>query len=204
MRDTNPDGLILISYYSDGALIARQARQVGLKQVICAASSVYSPKFIELGGDAVEGVHVGTRYFPEDPRPEVRKFIAAFKAKYGGQEPDSFNAYSYDAMNMAAAVLRIGGTDRKAIRDAFAKVKDVPSVLFGTVKAKFTCCSGYMRTRTKPIDARIRPSTTPMPASRQKIRHQSPSLSSPVASPRITSVEDCEPELPPALMSSGT
>jgi len=135
VRDTNPDGLILISYYSDGALIARQARQVGLKQVICAASSVYSPKFIELGGDAVEGVHVGTRYFPEDPRPEVRKFIAAFKAKYGGQEPDSFNAYSYDAMNMAAAVLRIGGTDRKAIRDAFAKVKDVPSVIFG--KATF-------------------------------------------------------------------
>jgi len=131
VRDTNPDGLILISYYSDGALIARQARQVGLKQVICAASSVYSPKFLELGGDAVEGVHVGTRYFPEDPRPEVRKFITAFKAKYGGQEPDSFNAYSYDAMNMAAAVLRIGGTDRKAIRDAFAKVKDVPSVIFG-------------------------------------------------------------------------
>ncbi|HEY7843535.1 MAG TPA: ABC transporter substrate-binding protein, partial [Bradyrhizobium sp.] len=28
VRDTNPDGLILISYYSDGALIARQARQV--------------------------------------------------------------------------------------------------------------------------------------------------------------------------------
>jgi branched-chain amino acid transport system substrate-binding protein len=133
VRDTNPDGLILISYYSDGALIARQARQVGLKQTICAASSVYSPKFLELGGDAVEGVHIGTRYFPEDPRPEVRKFIAAFKAKYNAQEPDAFNAYSYDAMNVAAAVLRIGGTDRKAIRDAFAKVKDVPSVIFGSV-----------------------------------------------------------------------
>jgi branched-chain amino acid transport system substrate-binding protein len=131
VRDTNPDGLVLISYYSDGALIARQARQVGLKQTICAASSVYSPKFLELGGEAVEDVHVGTRYFPEDPRPEVRKFISAFKAKYSGQEPDSFNAYSYDAMNVAAAVVRIGGTDRKAIRDAFAKAKDVPTVIFG-------------------------------------------------------------------------
>jgi branched-chain amino acid transport system substrate-binding protein len=131
VRDANPDGLILISYYSDGALIARQARQVGLKQAICAASSVYSPKFLELGGDAVEGVHLGTRYFPGDPRPEVRKFVDGFKAKYGGQEPDSFNAYSYDAMNMAAAVLRIGGTDRKAIRDAFAKVHDVSTVIFG-------------------------------------------------------------------------
>jgi branched-chain amino acid transport system substrate-binding protein len=133
VRDSNPDGLILISYYSDGALIARQARQVGLQQTICAASSVYSPKFLELGGDAVEDVHIGTRYFPEDPRPEVRKFVAGFKAKYGGLEPDAFNAYSYDAMNVAAAVLRIGGTDRRSIREAFVKVKDVPSVIYGTV-----------------------------------------------------------------------
>lgn len=131
VRDANPDGLVLISYYSDGALIARQARQVGLKETICAASSVYSPKFLELGGEAVEDVHIGTRYFPEDPRPEVRKFIAGFKAKYAGQEPDAFNAYSYDAMNVAAAVLRIGGTDRRAIRDAFAKVRDVSTVIFG-------------------------------------------------------------------------
>ena len=130
-RDANPDGLILISYYSDGALIARQARQAGLKQKICAASSVYSPKFLELGGEAVEDVHLGTRYFPNDPRPEVQKFVSGFKAKYNGQEPDAFNAYAYDAMNMAAAVVRIGGTDRRAIRDAFAKVKDVPSVIFG-------------------------------------------------------------------------
>ena len=131
VRDANPDGLIMISYYSDGALIARQARQVGLKQTICAASSVYSPKFLELGGEAVEDVHLGTRYFPEDPRPEVQKFVSGFKAKYNGQEPDAFNAYSYDAMNMAAAVLKIGGTDRRAIRDAFAKVRDVSTVIFG-------------------------------------------------------------------------
>jgi len=130
-RDANPDGLILISYYSDGALIARQARQAGLQQTICAASSVYSPKFLELGGDAVENIHLGTRYFPEDPRPEVRKFVSGFKAKYNGQEPDAFNVYAYDAMNMAAAVIRIGGPDRKAIKDAFLKVRDVPTVIFG-------------------------------------------------------------------------
>jgi branched-chain amino acid transport system substrate-binding protein len=35
-------------------------------------------------------------------------------------------------MNMAAAVLRIGGTDRRAIRDAFARVHDVPMVIFGS------------------------------------------------------------------------
>ena len=86
-RDANPDGLILISYYSDGALIARQARQAGLKQQICAASSVYSPKFLELGGEAVEDVHLGTRYFPNDPRPEVQKFVSASRQSITGRSP---------------------------------------------------------------------------------------------------------------------
>jgi branched-chain amino acid transport system substrate-binding protein len=131
VRDANPDGLVLISYYSDGALIARQVRQTGLKQTVVAAGSVYSPKFIELGGDAVDGVHTSSRYFPEDPRPEVQRFVTSFKAKYGGQESDAFNVYAYDAMNVAAAVLRIGGTDRRAIRESFAKVKDVSTVIFG-------------------------------------------------------------------------
>ena len=62
----------------------------------------------------------------------MQKFIAGFKKKYNGMEPDAFNAYAYDAMNMAAAVVKIGGTDRRAIRDAFTKVKDVSSVIFGT------------------------------------------------------------------------
>jgi branched-chain amino acid transport system substrate-binding protein len=134
-RDANPDGFALISYAPDGALIARSVRQVGLKQPMIAASSVYSPRFIELGGDAVEGVYTGSRYFPDDPRPEVREFINGFKAKYGGVEPDAFNAYAFDAMNFAVAAIRHGGPDRRAIRDAFGQLRDIPSVIFG--KATF-------------------------------------------------------------------
>ena len=66
----------------------------------------------------------------EDPRPEGQRFISSFRTKYGG-EPDAFNAYSYDAMNVAAAVIRIGGTNRRAVRDAFLQVRDVPTVIFG-------------------------------------------------------------------------
>ncbi len=133
-RDANPDGFALMSYAPDGALIARAVRQLGLKQTIVAASSVYSPRLIELGGDAVEGMHTGSRYFPEDPRPEVREFISSFKAKYN-VEPDAFNAYAFDAINFAVAAIRLGGTDRRAIRDALGQLKDVSSVIFG--KATF-------------------------------------------------------------------
>ena len=136
VRDANPDGLVLISYYPDGALIAGQVRNVGLKQPIAASGSVYSPKFIELGGAAVNGIHTNTAFFPEEPRAEVQDFVKRFRAKYG-KEPDAFNAYAYDAVQLAAAALSEAGAnaDRKAVRDAFYKIKDVPSVVFG--KANF-------------------------------------------------------------------
>jgi branched-chain amino acid transport system substrate-binding protein len=133
-RDAHPDALVLISYYSDGAQIARQARTSGISLPIVAASSVYSPKFMELGGDAVNGVTTNTSFFPGDPSPEVQHFVRGFEAKYHHQ-PDAFNAFAYDATIIAAYALRAGGPDRRAVRDALPKLHDVPSVVFG--KATF-------------------------------------------------------------------
>ncbi len=130
MRDAKPDGLIAISYYADGALIARQVRSVGLTQPIVAIGSVYSPKFIELGGRDVEGVYTESTFFPGDTRPAVKSFVDRFKAKYG-EEPDEFNADAYDTMILLAAVMNQYGTDRKAIHDGLGAIKDVPSVIFG-------------------------------------------------------------------------
>ncbi|USU19064.1 ABC transporter substrate-binding protein [Paraburkholderia fungorum] len=130
----NPDGIVLISYYSDGAQIARQARTSGINLPIAAASSVYSPKFLELGGEAVNGVATNTSFFPGESGPEVQSFVKRFEAKYH-REPDAFNAYAYDAVIIAAYALRAGGPDRKAVRDALPKLHDIPSVVFG--KANF-------------------------------------------------------------------
>ncbi len=134
VRDAKPDGLVLISYYADGALISRQVRSVGLAQPIVAIGSVYSPKFIELGGKGVEGVYTESNFFPGNTRPEVKGFVEKFKAKYA-EEPDEFNADAYDTMILLAQVMNRYGTDRTAIRDGLAEIKDVPSVIFG--KATF-------------------------------------------------------------------
>jgi branched-chain amino acid transport system substrate-binding protein len=84
----------------------------------------------------VNGIFTNTAFFPEEPRAEVQDFVERFRAKYA-KEPDAFNAYAYDAVVIAAAALREAGPsgDRKAVRDAFYKIKDVPSVVFG--KANF-------------------------------------------------------------------
>ena len=134
VRDAKPDAIVLISYYADGALITRQIRTVGLTTPIVASGSIYSPKFIELAGDAANGVYTESNFFPGDNRPEVQAFVTKFRAKYN-EEPDDFNAVAYDTIILLAAVMNQYGFDRTAIRDGLAHIKDVPSVIYG--KATF-------------------------------------------------------------------
>ncbi|WP_347557443.1 ABC transporter substrate-binding protein [Robbsia sp. KACC 23696] len=136
VQAAHPDGIVLISYYADGAQIVRQARGAGIDLPIVATSSVYSPKFLELAGDAADGVVTHTNFFADEQRPEVQRFVSAFEARYHRQ-PDAFNAYAYDAVNIAAAALRQsaeGGQapTRRGVRDALAQLHNVPSVIFGT------------------------------------------------------------------------
>jgi branched-chain amino acid transport system substrate-binding protein len=130
IRNKNPTGLVLEAYYADAAVIARQVRDVGLKQPIAAVSSVYSPKLLELGGDAVNGIYTQSNFFPSDPRPEVQSFVKAFEAKYN-REPDGFNATAYDTMILFAALVKQFGPTREGIHAGLARIKDVPSVVYG-------------------------------------------------------------------------
>jgi branched-chain amino acid transport system substrate-binding protein len=132
LRDANPNGLILEAYYADAAVIARQVRDLGLKQPIAAVGSVYSPKLIELGGDAVNGIYTQSNFFPDEPRPEVQSFVKAFIAKYGRQ-PDGFNATAYDTMILVSQLVSQFGATRDAIHEGLAKIKDVPSVVYGKI-----------------------------------------------------------------------
>jgi len=133
IREAKPDGIALIAYYADGALVARQLSAVGIKLPVVAVSSVYSPKFLELGGEAVNGIYTTANFFPDDPRPEVQNFVKTYRARYG-KDPDTFGAVAYDSIILLAQDIRQFGTDRKAIRDGLAKIEDVPSVIFGKIK----------------------------------------------------------------------
>jgi len=132
LRGANPDSIALISYYPDGAQLTRQIRQAGITLPIVAGGSIYSPKFLELGGADVNGVLTTVPFFPDDPRPLVQKFVKSFEAKFGAQ-PDAYNGRAYDTVILLAAVMRQFGTDRKAIQQGLGKIKDVPSVVYGSV-----------------------------------------------------------------------
>ena len=132
LRDARPDSLILLSYYADAALIARQVRDLDLKQVVVASTSIYSPKFLELAGPAATGVFTMASFFPSEQRPEVQRFVAAYRAKYQ-QDPDTFSAIAYDTMILFAALARQYGPTRDGMHTGLLHIKDVPSVIYGKV-----------------------------------------------------------------------
>ncbi|HKD20333.1 MAG TPA: ABC transporter substrate-binding protein [Thermoanaerobaculia bacterium] len=132
LRASNPDVLFVPGYYTDAGLIARQARSLGLKATLLGADGWDSPKLTEIGGEAIEGAFLSNHYSVDDPSPAVRKFVDAYRSKYGA-DPDSIAASSYDAMRLIAdAIERAGSTEGKRVRDALAATKDFPGVT-GTI-----------------------------------------------------------------------
>ncbi|PIE29474.1 ABC transporter substrate-binding protein [candidate division KSB3 bacterium] len=127
-RARRPDLLYLASMYNEGALISQQRQKLGWNDVtVMGAGSLYSPKFLELGQEAVENVFTSCIFFPDDPRPEVQDFVKDFEDRYK-QTPNVFAAVAYDAMNLLLYAVKQAGSDREAVRQALMEVKDFPGV----------------------------------------------------------------------------
>ena len=132
IKKMKPEGLYVPGYYNDVGIIARQARELGLKTVMMGGDGWDSEKLFELGGKAIEGSYVSNHYSPEDPSPQVQNFISKYKAKFAGV-PDSLAALGYDAANVAIeAMKRAPDLSGPALRDEIAKTKDFPGVA-GTI-----------------------------------------------------------------------
>ncbi|MBI1282606.1 MAG: ABC transporter substrate-binding protein [Anaerolineaceae bacterium] len=132
VKDANPDGIILISYTADAALIAQQVRDAGLTIPFVASASIQSPDFISLGGKAVEGAYILGEFLITDPRPEVQAFVKKFNDKYG-EDPDLFASLAYDSIYLVKSAIELGGATRDGIHSALPQLKDVPSVVYGKV-----------------------------------------------------------------------
>ena len=129
IKALSPDAIAATGYYTEAALICQQARELGLTVPIFGGDGWESPLLIELGGRAVEGTYYSTHYSAESPAPEVRAFIASFRARYGGEAPDAVAALGYDAtMLLADAITRAGTTAGPRLREALAATRDFPGI----------------------------------------------------------------------------
>jgi len=122
IRAANPDGILDWSRYHEGALIAKQAKQMGITAPIFGCDGIAHPKYIELGGDAVNGVFYATHFSPATSAhlPVARRLVEKMRAKYN-KEPDYTHSEAYDAtLVVVNAIKRAGSLDREKIRAAMA------------------------------------------------------------------------------------
>jgi len=120
------------SYFAEGALIMKQARELGAEFVFLGGDAMDHPQVVELGGDAVEGFMFTTfGYDLELPymNPMARKFTDLWLDLHPDRIPSAFVALGFDAYILVLdAITRAGNTVPGDIRDAMAATKDVPTV----------------------------------------------------------------------------
>ncbi len=123
-----PEALFVPGYYTDVALIARQARETGMTIPLLGGDGWDSEKLWEIGGEALIGSYFSNHYSVDDPSPRIQEFVAKFKKAYN-QLPDSLAAQAYDAAGMLFdAMKRAPDLSGQAIRDALAATKDYKGV----------------------------------------------------------------------------
>jgi branched-chain amino acid transport system substrate-binding protein len=127
IKNANPDAIYCPGYYTEVALICLQARELGINVPLMGGDGWDSEKTFEIGRDAINGCFFTNHYSAEEDRPEVKKFVDSYKAKYNGKMPDAMAILGYDAMRiMADAIKRANSTAGSKVRDALAQTKDFP------------------------------------------------------------------------------
>jgi branched-chain amino acid transport system substrate-binding protein len=128
IKNRGPEAVYVPGYYTDVALIARQARELGMQVPLMGGDGWDSPKLFEIGGKAIEGCYYSNHYSHEDPEPRIQSFVKKYKEKWG-ETPDGLAASGYDAANVAIdAMQRASDLGGPAIKDAIASTKDYPGV----------------------------------------------------------------------------
>ncbi len=127
-----PDVLFIPSYFAEGAIIMKQARELGAKFQIMGGDAMDNPEIVKIGGAAVEGfIHTTFPYDPsmKDMSDIAKKFTENWKKAFPDKEPNVNAALGYDSfMLLADAIKRAGKAEPNAIRDALEVTKGFPGV----------------------------------------------------------------------------
>jgi len=132
IREQKPDVIFVPGYYGEVGLIAKQARELGIKVALLGGDGWDSSKLYEIGGKALDGCYFSSHYSSDSTDPKVRDFVKKYQAKYG-QVPDALATLGYDAAGVLVAAMRNSKSlDSADVRDAIAATKNFAGVT-GTI-----------------------------------------------------------------------
>ncbi|ROQ89860.1 ABC transporter substrate-binding protein [Desulfosoma caldarium] len=129
VQATNPDIIYAPNYYTEDALMAKQARDLGINVPILTGDGAQADELIKIGGEAVEEMYFTAHFNKEAASTELAKeYIKRFEAKKG-KEADAFGALGADAyFLLVEAIEKAGSTDGDKIREAMVAIKNFPAV----------------------------------------------------------------------------
>ena len=117
----HPRAVVNLTYIREGAIMFKQAYEMGIKTQWICGSAARAPKLVELGEKAVEGI-IGTYPFVSHETKEFKAFLAAYKKKYGDDKIPIFGDYNYDMVYISAKAIERGGYTPDGIRKALFEV----------------------------------------------------------------------------------
>lgn len=129
VQASKPDLIYAPNYYTEDALMAKQARDLGIKTPILTGDGAQEAALIEIGGAAVEEVYFTGHFHKQAATTDrAKEYIKRYEEK-NKKEADAFGALGADAYFLAIdAIKRAGTADGAKIRDALASTKDFKAV----------------------------------------------------------------------------
>lgn len=128
IKAKNPEAIFVPGYYNEVALIAKQAKELGMTQPLLGGDGWSSPKLFEIAQEAINGNYFSNHYTTESTDPKTQNFVKAFKAKYN-KDADVMAALAYDAVYLLAeAIKNSKEVNSENIRNELAKIKDFHGV----------------------------------------------------------------------------
>jgi branched-chain amino acid transport system substrate-binding protein len=128
VRSRRPDVVFLPAYYTEAALILRQARQLGINAPFVGGEGWDSPALVQVAGKSADGNYYTNHFSASDPSERVKAFVEKYRAEYHST-PDALAALWYDGARLLfLAVQKAGSADRAKIRNALASTRDFEGV----------------------------------------------------------------------------
>jgi branched-chain amino acid transport system substrate-binding protein len=131
------DGIIVSALYNEAAHVVQEIRKQGMKQPIVGGVGINDPRFIQLGGEATQGVMAASDFFAGNPKPAVADWANEFEKRFK-QRPSNAAGEMYDTLYlMRQCILKTGVTgaslkaDRTKLRDCWANMKNETAPLMG-------------------------------------------------------------------------
>lgn len=128
LKAAGPEAVIVPGYYTEAALIVKQARELNMTMPVVGGDGWDSAKLVEIGGASMNNTYFSTAYTADDPDSVVQNFVHKYTTRYN-DKPDAFAALGYDAgLILFDAIKRAGSTDGAKVRDALAATRDFRGV----------------------------------------------------------------------------